>query len=148
MQRLAAALLTVMSSVVPATASTLEISQAWSPAGDRSTDLPIYMTITNSGEADDLLRFRCPSVAHFSEKRTTDYGEGAPSAREVKSIAITPSGSTELKPGGNHLVLLKIIEARNVGDTYTCEITFRVAGRQTIDVSVKEDDTGEAPTSH
>ncbi|MCC7253971.1 copper chaperone PCu(A)C [Hyphomicrobium sp.] len=138
MKRLAVALAFAVSGTAPVVASTLEIFQAWSPVGERSTDLPIYMTITNSGEADDLLRFQCPSVAHFTEKRTTDYGEGAPSTREVKSIAIAASGNTELKPGGDHLVLLKIIGPTKAGDTYGCQVTFRRAGRKTIDVSVKE----------
>lgn len=138
MKRLAAAIVLAASCAAPATASTLEISEAWSPPGEKSTDLPIYMTIVNTGEADDLLRFRCPTVAHFTEKRTTDYGEGAPSAREVKSIEVAAAGNTELKPGGNHLTLLKIIGPAKTGDTYDCEITFRRAGRKTVSVSVKE----------
>jgi hypothetical protein len=138
MTRLVAAFVLIVASSNPGFASTLQITDAWSPPGDKSADLPVYMTISNIGEADDLLRFKCPTVAHFTEKRTTDYGEGAPAVREVKSIAIATSGATELKPGGVHLSLLKIIGATKVGDTFSCEVSFRRAGRKTVDVRVMD----------
>jgi copper(I)-binding protein len=138
MKSLAAVAVSIAAGMIPAAASALEILDAWSPPGDKAVDLPLYMTIVNPGEADDILRFRCPTVAHFTEQRTTDYGEGAPSARAVKSTAIAASGKTELKPGGNYLALLKIIGPAKAGDRYSCDITFRRAGRTKIDVLVKE----------
>ncbi len=118
-------------------ASSLEISAAWSPASDKSLDLPVYMSIKNGGENDDLLRVKCPTVAHFTEKRTTDHGEGAPSVREVKAISVPGSATTELKPGGLHIALLKIMAPTIVGDQFSCEITFRRAGRVNVNVEVR-----------
>jgi len=138
MRNYAAALVLVVVGTFPAAASALQVSDAWSPPGDKAVDLPLYMTIANAGEADDILRFRCPAAAHFTEQRTTDYGEGAPSSRAVKSIAVAASGKTELKPGGNYLTLLKIIGPTKTGDSFSCDITFRRAGRMKIDVVVKE----------
>lgn len=138
MRSYAAAAVSIAAGMIPAAASALEILDAWSPPGDKAVDLPLYMTVANAGEADDILRFRCPTVAHFTEQRTTDYGEGAPSARAVKSTAIAASGTTELKPGSNYLTLLKIIGPVKAGDTYSCDVTFRRAGRMKVDVTVKE----------
>ncbi|MEI9899437.1 MAG: copper chaperone PCu(A)C [Hyphomicrobium sp.] len=119
-----------------ADAPVLEISKAWAPAADKSTDLPVYMAITNAGESDDIVRVQCPTVAHFSEKRATDHGEGAPSTREVKSVPIKDHGTTVLEPGGYHLALLKIIGPVKEGDTFDCQIAFRRAGRIGVQVTV------------
>lgn len=138
MTRLAATIIWIAMGALPASANTLNISDAWSPPGEKARDLPVYFTITNSGDADDLLRFKCPGLAHFTEKRTTDYGEGSPSAREVKSIAVAASGKTELKPGGEHLSLLQITQPAIIGDKYACEVSFKRAGQVQIEVTIKD----------
>jgi len=113
------------------------VSDAWSPPAEKGSDLPVYMTVTNPGEADDIVRSLCSTVAHFTEKRTTDYGEGAPSAREVKSIPIKASDTTVLKPGGSYVALLKIINPVKSGDTFDCDIVFRRAGSVNVRVKVQ-----------
>lgn len=127
-------------------AAGVQLEKVWAPAGDKGIDLPIYMTIANAGDADDLLRVECPSVAHFSEKRTVDYGEGAPAAREVRAIPVKAQGATLLQPGGYHLTLLKITNAVAVGDSFECQIYFRRSGMQSVKVSVANDDGQAAAT--
>src|SRR5690242_20596907 len=124
----------------------LEISKAWAPAVGRSgADTPIYMTIVNRrAEPDDLLRVRCP-VANFAEKRTTDYGEGAPAAREVKSIPVPANETLTLKPGGYHLMLLKTTQALKEGEEFSCSLSFRKAGSQQLKVTVAAEGAQTAP---
>lgn len=125
----------------------LEILKAWAPAVDRKgADTPLYMTIINRGaEPDDLLRVRCPA-ANFSEKRTTDYGEGAPAGREIKSIPIPASETSLLKPGGYHVVLLKTTQPLAPGEVFSCSIAFRKAGSRQVDVTVMAADAHAAPS--
>jgi copper(I)-binding protein len=115
----------------------LELSKAWVPVVEqRGADTPLFMTVVNhSAEPDDLLRVRCP-VAHFSEKRTTDYGEGAPAGREVRSIPIPANGTQVLKPGGYHVMLLKTTEPLEPGKTFSCSVSFKKAGSQQVQVAV------------
>lgn len=123
-----------------------QLEKVWAPAGEKGIDLPVYMTITNAGDADDILRVECPSVAHFSEKRTVDYGEGAPAAREVRAIPVKAQGATLLQPGGYHLALLKITIPVAAGDSFDCQIYFRRAGVQRVKVSVANNDSPAATT--
>jgi hypothetical protein len=77
-------------------AGSIELSRAWTPAVAQTRgDAPLYMTITNHGDApDSLTRVRCPSnLADLTEKHATDRGEGGSTMREVKSFAV-PAGGT------------------------------------------------------
>lgn len=126
--------------------TSLEVSKAWTPAVGRSgADAPLYMTIVNrGGEPDELLRIRCP-VAHFSEKRATDHGEGAPSAREVKAIPVPANDTVTLKPGGYHLMLLKTTQELRQGEEFSCAVSFKKAGSRQLKVTVAAEGAQAAP---
>ena len=134
------------SPAVAAGASSVEVSKAWAPAvGQAGADVPVYMTIANhAGEPDTLLRARCP-VANFFEQRTTDYGEGAPAGREIKSIPVPVGQPLVLAPGGYHLMLLKTTQPLKQGDTFTCSLTFKNGGRQDVSVTVAAEGAETAP---
>jgi copper(I)-binding protein len=137
-----AALSTVAADAPPA----IELSGAWAPAaGEAGADVPLYLTITNrAGEPDDLLRVRCP-VAQFSEKLTTDYGEGTPAGREVKSILVPANGNLELAPGRYFLRLLQTTRPLRRGETFPCTLTFKNGGRREVLVMVMAEDAKPAP---
>jgi copper(I)-binding protein len=124
----------------------LELSRAWTPAVTKTgTDTPLYLTIANrASEPEELLRVRCP-VAHFSEKRTTDKGEGAPSAREVKAIPIPPNETVTLTPGGSYVMLLETTQILKQGETFSCSLAFRKAGSRQIEVAVAAEGARSAP---
>lgn len=128
-----------------AAAGSVEVSKAWTPAvAETGIDHPLYMTIANKGtEPDALLRFRCP-VAQFSEKRTTDYGEGSPHAREVKAIPIPANETVVLEPGAYHLMLLQTTRPLKAGETFSCSLSFRNAGSTQAEIRVV---TGNPPSA-
>lgn len=115
----------------------LQVSNARVPASDTiGTDLPLVMTIRNdASEADAILRIRCP-FANFAVKHTVDRGEGAPAMREIKSIPIPESKTTELKADGYHVMLLQTRQKLVDGETFTCAIVFQKAGTRETEVRV------------
>lgn len=133
-------------SVAAADAPSVEISKAWAPAAAAAgADVPVYMTIANHGaEPVSLLRFRCPA-ANFTEQRTTDYGEGAPAGREIKSIPVPANQTLVLAPGGYYLMLLKTTQPLKQGDTFPCSLTFKNGGRQDVNVAVAAEGAQAAP---
>jgi copper(I)-binding protein len=134
------------SPAIAADATSLSITAAWSPAAaDLRTDVPLYMTIANKAtEADELLRIRCP-VSLFSEKRTTDYGEGAPAPREIKAIPVAAGETLVLAPGKYHVMLLKTTQPLMEGQSFSCTVAFRKAGNQQVEVKVATADAQSAP---
>jgi copper(I)-binding protein len=113
----------------------LVVSKAWIPATDRGANTPLFMTVTNDGEADLLLRARC-DAANFSEQHTVDHGEGFPAMRVIKAIPIAGHGATQLNADSNHVMLLQATHPLVAGETFACKITFRDAGPQDVTVKV------------
>lgn len=137
---LAAAVAAAPAAAAEAGGAAVEVTKAWTPAVQARGDAPIYMTITNRGDApDSLVRARCPTdLADFTEKYTTDRGEGGLSAREVKTIAI-PAGDTTFAPDGTYLKLLHLRGALEEGRTFTCSVVFQKAGTVPVEVRVAAD---------
>lgn len=117
--------------------SALELADGRVPVAEAlGADVPLYLTVANRAAAPDaLLRVRCP-VAHFTEKRTVDKGEGGTAFREVSSIPIPAQGTLELGPEGFHVVLLQTTQALRQGDSFTCALSFKQAGPQQLQVTV------------
>lgn len=145
---LAAAIVAGPAMAADTSGGTIELSRAWTLAtAQTGGDSPVYMTVTNRGDApDSLVRVRCPTdLADFTEKQATDRGEGGTAMREVKSFAIPANGATTLMPGGNHLMLLHVRKPLQDGQTFTCSVTFQKAGTVPVEVKVAPSGAKEAP---
>lgn len=116
-------------------AHALEVTSAWVAPAPKDADAPVYFAVEGVAAPDLLLRVRCPA-AQFAELRVIDRGEGAPSARVVKSLPIA-AGNTTFGPGGPHIMLLTLIQNLQPADTFTCRATFRDAGPKDVVVTVK-----------
>lgn len=121
----------------PAYATDIVVSDASVPPnGDVGSNSVLSMTVTNGGaDADALVRAACP-FANFSEKRTVDRGEGAPSAREIRNIPVPAHTTLRLGPHGYHVLLLQTREKLMAGGGYECSLSFRKAGPMRIQVKV------------
>lgn len=123
-------------------ASTVTVSNVWSrPATGTGA---AYATIQNAGDAADALISATSPAAKTVELHETvpvsssSMGgmkmEGMKSSmpgmmmRPVKSIPIPAHGSTQLKPGGYHLMLLGLRHDLKEGETVPLTLRFRNAG--------------------
>lgn len=113
------------------------VSRAWvAPTEAVGTDVVLSMTVTNDGaESDALVRAACP-FANFSEKRTIDHGEGAPSNRAIPNIPLPPHDKVTMAETGFHVELLQVREPLVEGTTFTCNLSFRKAGAMEVRVKV------------
>ena len=113
------------------------VSGAWTPPAGRGEDVPLYMTVRGADAADALVRARC-DAANFVELQAVDEGEGFPTNRVVKSIPIDAQGTTELRKGHFHVMLLQTRQALAPGATFSCGLTFNVSGKLQVEVTVRE----------
>lgn len=123
---------------LPTAAIAVEIVDATvPPAAEKGVDVPLSMRIENRGGGEDsLLRVRCP-VAHFTEKRTVDQGEGGSAFREVSAIPVAADAAQELGPEGFHVVLLQTTQPLRAGETFSCAVSFKSAGAKQMPVTVR-----------
>jgi hypothetical protein len=131
------ALLILLVGVSLSAGADITVSQAWvAPTEAVGTDVALSMTLTNEGaESDALVRAACP-FANFSEKRTIDHGEGAPSNRAVPNIPVPAHDKVTMAETGFHVELLQLREPLVEGATFTCNLSFRKAGAMEIRVKV------------
>ena len=120
-------------------AAGLNVQGAWvPPSAQTGVDIGLYMTIHNDDdEADALVRASCP-FANFAERRTVDVGEGGLSDRAVPNIPVAAHATLELGPKGYHVGLLQTRDKLTVGDSFTCNVTFRRAGPMEVKVTVSQ----------
>lgn len=121
---------------IAAADDSMSVAKGWTPPAARGADTPLFVTISNNGPADALLRARC-TAANFSEQHTVDRGEGFPSMRVVKSIPIAANGVTQFGPDGYHVMLLQTTQILAPLDSFHCNLSFRNAGKQDLVVTVR-----------
>lgn len=69
---------------------------------------------------------------------TTMGGMGEMTMREVDEIEIPAGEEVALKPGGYHIMLMGLTEPLVAGETFELTLSFREAGEQVVDVTVRD----------
>lgn len=95
-----------------------------------------YMTLTNDGDADDMLVSVSTDVAETVGLHETSTQDGSMSMQEVDGIDIPAGGDAVLEPGGLHVMLIGVTQDLAEGDTLDLTLTFDNAGEQTVSAEV------------
>ncbi|MCT4656370.1 MAG: copper chaperone PCu(A)C [Cohaesibacter sp.] len=95
-----------------------------------------FMTIKNAGAADRLVS-ASSDVAARTELHTHIMDGDVMRMREVKDgIPVPEKGEVALKPGGYHVMLMKLKQPLKQGETFPIELTFEKAGKVTVDIKI------------
>jgi copper(I)-binding protein len=78
-----------------------------------------------------------PVESEMSTESTMD--SSAMTMKEVDQIDIVAGTPLELKPGGYHVMLMKLVKPLLTGETFKVTLTFTKAGAVVVDVPVLED---------
>ena len=70
---------------------------------------------------------------------STTMDSSAMTMKEVDHIDIVAGTPLELKPGGYHVMLMKLVKPLLTGETFKVTLTFTKAGAVVVDVPVLED---------
>ena len=115
----------------------IEIEHAWSRASI-GTDRPgvVYLTIRNTGAADDVLTGITTPAADMPMLHETVVTDGIASMPHVMSVPVPAGGTIALEPGGFHAMLMGLTQVLEKGATFPVTLTFRDAGAVTVDVEI------------
>jgi copper(I)-binding protein len=95
-----------------------------------------YVTIQGApGAADALVSASSPNAGR-AELHTHIMNGAVMEMRRVERIAVPAGGRAELKPGGDHLMLMDLAAPLVAGSRIKLQLSFEKAGRVDVDVPV------------
>ena len=94
-----------------------------------------YLSIHNHGQADKLIA-ASSDVAAMTQLHTHIHEGNVMKMRPVEAIDVPENGGVELKPGGYHVMFMKLKGPLKEGQHFPLELTFEKAGKVTVEVAV------------
>lgn len=115
---------------------TIEAPWARASAGTARTGAA-YLRIVNSGaEADRLLEASSPAAERV-ELHTHGMRDGVMRMRRIEAVSVPGNKAAELKPGGDHVMLMGLKGPLKRGSTFPLTLSFERAGTITVPVAVR-----------
>ncbi|MDH3700284.1 MAG: copper chaperone PCu(A)C [Alphaproteobacteria bacterium] len=130
-------------------AGDIHIEQPWARATIGKGRVGVaYLRLRNSGdESDRLIGATTPAAEHASlhtHRMTGDILR----MRPVDAIPIPAGGTAMLKPGGLHIMLMRMTRSLKQGEIFPLTLTFERAGTITVEVTVKSATAKSAEEKH
>lgn len=106
----------------------IEITDAVVPVPGAIDQLSVYLTITNTGDQDDVLLSADTDVAEMTMLHETEIEDNGRASMDHGSVVTIPAKSTvRFVSGGRHLMLMKP-KALEPGDEVEFTLTFQESG--------------------
>jgi len=123
----------------------IEIDQPWSRATPKGAKVAGgYLTIKNTGSAPDRLVGGTFAGAGSVSVHEMSMEGGVMKMREMGGgLEIKPGATVELRPGGNHLMLMDMSRSLDKGDRVKGTLVFEKAG--TVDIEYAVEAPGATP---
>ncbi|NIC06771.1 copper chaperone PCu(A)C [Billgrantia bachuensis] len=96
-----------------------------------------FMTLRNPGERDVVLVAAESPVAEVSELHNHENVDGVMQMRQVPQVIVPAGGSTELAPGGLHMMLIGLTAPLVEGEPVEIELQFESGESQRLEAPVK-----------
>lgn len=133
-----AAALTLIAAPVLAASSTVQVSQAWSRPAPQGGNGAGFAVISNSGPAaDTLISVVSPVAARIEIHESMVMGGQAMMHPRPGGLPVSAGATVALKPGGWHMMLMGLKQPLRAGDHYPATLTFKKAGKVTVQFSVQ-----------
>jgi copper(I)-binding protein len=122
-----------------AMAADIVVETAWARAtpGNAPTGA-VYFRVVNRGIAPDRLVAVTTPVAERAEIHENKIVDGVMQMRPLGGVTIEPRQSMELKPGGDHLMLIGLKHPLKQGESFPLTLVFEKAGTLTVGVAVEK----------
>lgn len=132
-------LLALPAQAADVTVGQLKISAPWARATPKGASVGGgYMTITNTGSAPDRLIGGATAVAKDVQVHEMTMANGVMKMRPVAGgIEIKPGATVTLKPGGYHLMFVRLSQQLKQGEHFKVTLEFAKAGKVDVDFTTE-----------
>ena len=96
-----------------------------------------YLRIVNAGAEDDRLIGVSSPVAGRVELHSHRMRDGVMRMRRIEAVRVSAGKSAELKPGGDHVMLIGLAAPLTEGGTFPLTLIFEKAGEIAVPVAVR-----------
>jgi copper(I)-binding protein len=134
------------SAVLSAQQSDIRIDHAWSRAAMAGRIGVVYLTITDTGLADQLIGVSSP-VAEKAELHESFSDKGVMKMRPVAALPVAKGQPVTLSPGGYHIMLVHLKQALKEGDVVPLTLTFEKAGAVSTTATVAKAGAAAMPAA-
>jgi periplasmic copper chaperone A len=117
--------------------ATIKVVHPWARASTGNVGV-VYMTIRNTGTADDRLVAAATPVAAQAQLHISINTNGVMSMRPLSSIEVKANGQAVLQPDGMHLMLMGLKQPLKAGASFPLTLTFEKAGNLAVTVAVRQ----------
>src|SRR6516162_1192217 len=116
----------------------IHITQPWTRATPKGASSAAgYLTVTNSGTAPDRLTCAGTDVAAQCQIHIMSMENGLMKMRPVEGgLEIKPGETVTLKPGGDHMMFVKLKHQLQTGNAVEATLQFEKAGAVKIEMPV------------
>lgn len=133
----------------PVNLDALRLIMPWTratPPG--ATTGAVFVEIRNTGDEPDWLIAADSAGAGMAGIHETTMTNGVMKMRRIDRVEIPAGGSILLKPGGLHIMLVRLAAPLRKGATVSVSLTFEKAGRVELAVPIAELGAIAPPHSH
>jgi hypothetical protein len=116
----------------------LKVENAWLRPAAKGMNSAMYFKIVNNSSKPDTLYKAASSTAELVQIHETFKKNGLMGMREVKFIVIKPHSTLTFKPGGYHVMFIKLKKDFKVKSKEQAELYFKGAGKIDIKAVVKK----------
>ena len=95
-----------------------------------------YLRIFNAGPEDDRLTGVSSPVAGRAELHSHVMKDGVMRMRRIEAVRVPGNESAELKPGGDHVMLMGLGAPLKQGGSFPLTLIFKKAGTVTVTVAI------------
>jgi hypothetical protein len=128
---------------------TMEVSKPWARATPAAAPVGAgYLVLINRGSEADRLVSGSTEVAERIEVHEMSMDNGVMKMRELPGgLEVKPGATAELKPGGNHLMLVGLRRALKEGERFKALLTFEKSGKAEVEFIVQGLGASMAPAA-
>jgi len=97
-----------------------------------------FMTLTNNADTDLAVVSAESSVAKAVELHNNTMTDGKMKMRQVNQIDLPANQTTELKPGGQHVMLIGLNRALVEGETIDLKLNFSDGSSESMEIPIQQ----------
>ena len=117
----------------------IDIQDAWARPGYQGDNSAVYFKINNPTDQGDGLIGADSDIAGATEIHLSKMDEsGTMKMERQELVGIPAKSSTELSPGGLHIMLVNLVKDLSTGDTFPLTLEFQRVGEIIIEVEVRQ----------